>query len=62
VRGLIGAQFLDAQRAPRPKGRGFSKHVDITKYPFKKSSGKVSEFISNTYLLHLSRKLSNQYF
>ena len=21
---------LDAQRAPRPKGRGFSKHVDIS--------------------------------
>ena len=29
VRGLSG--FLDAQRAPRPKGRGFSKHVDIIK-------------------------------
>ena len=28
--GLIGARFLDARRAPRPKGRGFSKHVDMT--------------------------------
>ena len=27
VRGLC--RLWDAQRAPRPKGRGFSKHVDI---------------------------------